>query len=754
MLGSLGHVPAIWARRAVHVKSTRRRRLATDVLNNTIWALENSKDLLTLTSIPGISIAVDVLLGVLRRVTRARSNADAVDALCREISKLITVIEDVRGQVETRLNRHKNGSKEQHDLMHSLARSSELRSRMEGLIRDLEELLAMAEPLGEGNLLVRVWRSRRDEESIGSIKEGMTNAVLRFQSAGQVSIQDLVIGALDRMEHVHEELRAEAERQQAYRDEQTMRALPSTDWAGFRSTSNVEKRIYLPGTREAVFKRLTEWAASDKPVCFLIGPAGMGKSTIASEFCRRHEEELGASFFFRRGDPTLGSTSQFFPTIADQLAQSHRELRPHIARAARQHLQNGRSQQMRYVVRDLIGEPLRILAANGRTPRIFVIVDGLDECNESASQPELVSECLRLLISCAIQYSAFLRLLITSRPDHTHIEDELLRDSPLNNMSTLLYLYDIEDREAVDRDITELIRTRICSTPIGQEWYSQDPSVVAKLTRRSQGLFAYARTAADFVSRSAGAAQMDHRLELLLTEGNRFGLGDLDQLYDMVLETSFPPPDVDPDTGEQLRLILAWIALCQDPDGISPREFEAIAGISVSISIPIINKLRSVVVFKRQETGDGVTTDELALSKFSSIHVTFRDYLVDRKRCGSGYHVDAEVMHARLATDCLNKMHRCLRVPGDNDDYAMWYWDAHVAQARPTPELVDLLREIFLTASDVQVRSNFFSNSHWCVRSPEVVQRLVLWVEAKIDRTLARAVQGCSIAAQPAEPTK
>ncbi len=477
-----------------------------------------------------------------------------------------------------------------------------------------------------------------------------------------------------------------------------------------------------------MFRRLTEWAASDKPVCFLIGPAGMGKSTIASEFCRRHQEELGASFFFRRGDPTLGSTSQFFPTIADQLAQSHRELRPHIVHAARQHLQNGSSQQMRYVVRDLIVEPLRSIAASD-TPRIFVVVDGLDECNESASQPELVSECLRLLISCAVQYSAFLRLLITSRPDHTHIEDELLRDSPLNDMSTLLYLHDIEDREAVDRDITELIRTRICSTPIGQEWYSQDPSVVAKLTRQSQGLFAYARTAADFVSRSAGAAQMDHRLELLLTEGNRFGLSDLDQLYDMVLETSFPPPDLDPDTGEQLRLILAWIALCQDSDGISPREVEVIAGIPCSISIPIINKLRSVAVFKRQESGDGVTADELALSKFSFIHVTFRDYLVDRQRCSSGYHVDAEVMHARLATYCLNKMHRCLKVPGDNDDYAMWYWDAHVAQARPTTELVDLLRETF---SDVQVRSSFFSTSHWCVRSPEVAQRLVLWVETKI----------------------
>ena len=84
--------------------------------------------------------------------------------------------------------------------------------------------------------------------------------------------------------------------------------------------SNSDKAFYVSGTREAVWKRLEEWVSSDKPICFLIGAAGMGNSTIASEFCRRYETQLGASFFFKRNDRNIGSTRIFFTTLAYQLA--------------------------------------------------------------------------------------------------------------------------------------------------------------------------------------------------------------------------------------------------------------------------------------------------------------------------------------------------------------------------------------------------------------------------------------------------
>ena len=474
--------------------------------------------------------------------------------------------------------------------------------------------------------------------------------------------------------------------------------------------------------------------SSDKPVCFLIGHAGMGKSTIASEFCRRYASELGASFLFRRGDPALGTTAQVFPTLADQLAKSRNELRRHIVEATRKHLENGRSQQMEYVVRDLLVEPLRVAADAGTLRRIFIVIDALDECNESHSQPELVPQCLRLLISCARQHPTFLRLLITSRPEPPHIEEELRRDPTLHDVSTLLQLYRIEDRETVDRDIAELIRARICSTTAGKTWHDSDPTVVSALTRQSQGLFVYARTAADFIARAIGTAQMSHRLEILLSQGNAFGLGDLDQLYHIVLETAFPPADLDPQTREQLQLVLGWIALCQEPSGISPQEVETLSGVPCSVSVPMLQKLRSVVLFEDTNADTDASGGMATSSKFSSIHVTFRDFLVDSVRCSSVYHVDAAAMHTRLAIDCLTKMHSVRHKRHDYREYPMWYWDAHIMQANPTDDLVSLLKDIFLPSWDLKKRSLFFSYDNWCVHDPEKIRLLLVWVDTKVVR--------------------
>ena len=386
--------------------------------------------------------------------------------------------------------------------------------------------------------------------------------------------------------------------------------------------SNSDKAFYVSGTREAVWKRLEEWVSSDKPICFLIGAAGMGKSTIASEFCRRYETQLGASFFFKRNDAHVGSTRMFFTTLAYQLAHcSWKDLRPHIAQAAELHSWGGRSQQMKYAVEDLLHEPLDA-AENATSARsvVYVVVDALDECTESSTQPELIPECLRLLVSCALRHPSTFRLLLTSRPVPDHVE-KARQDSELKDRSVLLSLYKIEERWAIDRDICELIRTRLCAVEEGKQWHQSDPTVVGRLTQQSQGVFVYVRTAVDFITGGTGLGEMKDRLDLLLTPHNQYGLDPLDDLYRIVLETAFPTKELHPQKHEQIRLILAWVALCQDSNGISPRHVEEISGIPCAKSIPIISRLRSVLVF------DGAESD-IHKTPFRTMHVTFRDFLV------------------------------------------------------------------------------------------------------------------------------
>ncbi|KAJ7438108.1 hypothetical protein B0H11DRAFT_1679913, partial [Mycena galericulata] len=73
----------------------------------------------------------------------------------------------------------------------------------------------------------------------------------------------------------------------------------------------------------------------ESSILWLHGSAGMGKSAIAQMFAGncKNSGRLGASFFFKRGDPERGSWHRLFSTIAYQLAYSVPGLLHHVQRA-------------------------------------------------------------------------------------------------------------------------------------------------------------------------------------------------------------------------------------------------------------------------------------------------------------------------------------------------------------------------------------------------------------------------------------
>ncbi|KAJ7230281.1 hypothetical protein GGX14DRAFT_582732, partial [Mycena pura] len=79
-----------------------------------------------------------------------------------------------------------------------------------------------------------------------------------------------------------------------------------------------------PGTRTNFLSDLMKWATDPnaKPVLWLCGTAGAGKSAIAQEFASKCSTQgrLGASFFFRRGHAKRGTWDGLINTIAYQLA--------------------------------------------------------------------------------------------------------------------------------------------------------------------------------------------------------------------------------------------------------------------------------------------------------------------------------------------------------------------------------------------------------------------------------------------------
>ncbi|KAF8173402.1 hypothetical protein K438DRAFT_1610859, partial [Mycena galopus ATCC 62051] len=72
-----------------------------------------------------------------------------------------------------------------------------------------------------------------------------------------------------------------------------------------------------PETRTQMLEDLCNWAlaaGSARPIHWLHGPAGAGKSTIMQTLCQRldHASRLGGAFFFKRNHPTRGNAKVLF----------------------------------------------------------------------------------------------------------------------------------------------------------------------------------------------------------------------------------------------------------------------------------------------------------------------------------------------------------------------------------------------------------------------------------------------------------
>ncbi|KAJ7134166.1 hypothetical protein C8R46DRAFT_923394, partial [Mycena filopes] len=173
-----------------------------------------------------------------------------------------------------------------------------------------------------------------------------------------------------------------------------------------------------PETRTVVQDTIQAWAEAPGPapgVMWLYGPAGAGKSAVAQTMAERwaSSHELGASFFFARWRVGGSSGKTLFPTIAYQLATHFSWLKGPIGRAVQADpviCEKALEQQARV----LIQEPfLGLDSANPSGRPHLVIVDGLDECDNKATQSRIVQIISRILVNGAVP----LRFLICSRPD-------------------------------------------------------------------------------------------------------------------------------------------------------------------------------------------------------------------------------------------------------------------------------------------------------------------------------------------------
>jgi hypothetical protein len=143
--------------------------------------------------------------------------------------------------------------------------------------------------------------------------------------------------------------------------------------------------------------------------------AGTGKSTISRTIAQKFDNkgDLGASFFFKRGEGDRGDAGMFIETIVIQLVQKLPSLAPHVQKEIEDDPGISRK-ALKLQFETLILQPLRKMPKDPQKySRAVIVIDALDECD----QEEDIGIIIRLLPQVQRIASVQVKFFLTSRPE-------------------------------------------------------------------------------------------------------------------------------------------------------------------------------------------------------------------------------------------------------------------------------------------------------------------------------------------------
>ena len=470
--------------------------------------------------------------------------------------------------------------------------------------------------------------------------------------------------------------------------------LPQATQAAFNSSERQHDHICLQNTRVDVLNEIRAWAErqDERRIYWLNGLAGTGKSTVARTIARECFAKgcLGASFFFSKGGGDVGHAGKFFTTLAFQLAKTSRILSDYICDAVSANI-DIKDQSLCDQWRQLIFQPLSRLDENSSLSSYIFVVDALDECEGESD----IRAILQLLAEAQSLDKIQLRIFLTSRPD-IPIRHGFNQTSSAKHQGFILHNI---SPSVIDNDIRIFLEHTLKS--IGKErslvadW--PDEQTIKRLIWKASGLFIWAATACRFVRDGKRFASI--RLITIL-EGNKDSTlapeKQLDEIYLTVLKQCINSDftEVEKDhLYSMLRQILGSMVVL-----FSPLSADSLCKLLSNVTKEDVDQtledLHAILNIPKDQT------QPLRLH-----HPSFRDFLINKKRCGdSNFWVDEKNVHQQLANNLIQLMTQFLKqniyslsgfgmwaINGDSSQvrqclpqelqYACLYWVQHLQKS-------------------------------------------------------------------------
>ncbi|KAF9558284.1 hypothetical protein CPC08DRAFT_709732 [Agrocybe pediades] len=309
-------------------------------------------------------------------------------------------------------------------------------------------------------------------------------------------------------------------------------------------------------TRVAVKKRIIDWTKGNvdeetnrKPIVWLKGAAGAGKSAIAKDTAEQCDKEglLLGSFFFRTTDPSRNHVGRLGATLAYQVCRILPEVRSTVSTLVEEDPLIFESSNFSKQLTTLIINPLSniILAKDQSGPTLIprlIIIDGLDECTESInSQKELLLSLFKA--TCSMPYIQF---LVCSRPE-SHINTTFGRPE----MASILYEISLDNDDSAPADIRlyfedkfkEIKHEHAFKDSLPDTWPT--PQMIDDLVNKSSGQFIYASTVVGYIE--SAKHRPNERLEAIFNLRPAFKdqpFTQLDILYRHIISKAEDLPKV------------------------------------------------------------------------------------------------------------------------------------------------------------------------------------------------------------------